>query len=129
MRAGHSPAFGGKRGNRGRDDLNLFAPELAAFAGMRVEPGHGEPRLGNPEMALKPAQCCAAARFDQALVSARATSCSGRCVVTGIVRKRRAGEHHHDIAGRHAAALGHEFGLAGVLEANRVELLLGQRAR
>ena len=43
--------------------------------------------------------------------------------------KRRAGEHHHDVAGRHAAALGDEFGLAGVLEANRVELLFGNRAR
>ena len=49
MGAGHSPAFGGKRGNRGRDDLDLFAAELAAFAGMRVEAGHGEPRLGDPE--------------------------------------------------------------------------------
>ena len=43
--------------------------------------------------------------------------------------QRRAGEHHHDVAGRNAAALGDELGLAGMLEADRVELLLGDRAR
>ena len=68
MRAGDSPAFGGKRGDRRLDDLDLLAAELAAFAGMRVEAGHGEPRLGDPELALKPAQRRSAARFDQALL-------------------------------------------------------------
>ena len=43
--------------------------------------------------------------------------------------QRRAGEHHHDIAGRDPTALGDEFGLAGMLEADRVELLLRRPGR
>src|SRR6266702_8340860 len=38
--------------------------------------------------------------------------------------QRRTGEHHHDIARRDAAALGYELGLAWMLKADPVKLLL-----
>ena len=43
--------------------------------------------------------------------------------------QRWASEHHHDIGGGNAAALGHELGLARMLEADPVELLFGDRPR
>ena len=85
--AGHPPALGRERGDRRLDDLDFLAAELAAFAGMRVEAGDREPRLGDAEVALQPAQCRAAARFDQRRWSAaRTLRASGTCVVTGTVR-------------------------------------------
>ena len=56
MRTRHSPAFGRKRCDRRLDDVDFLAAELAAFAGVRIETGHGEARLGDPEIALEPAQ-------------------------------------------------------------------------
>ena len=61
VRAGDPPALGGKRGDRRLDDLDFLASELAAFAGMRIEAGDREPRLGNAEVALQSAQCRASA--------------------------------------------------------------------
>ena len=49
--------------------------------------------------------------------------------MTGDGAERGAGEHHHDITGCYPAAFGHELGLAGVLEADRVQLLLRDRPR
>jgi len=42
--------------------------------------------------------------------------------------QRRAGKHHSNIFRSHPAALGDEFGLAGMREADGVELLLADRA-
>ena len=33
--------------------LDIFAAELAAFAGMRIEPRHGQPRMRDAEIALQ----------------------------------------------------------------------------
>ena len=63
-----------------------------------------------------------------ALVSAAATSASGEMGRHRHRAQRRAGKHHRDIAGRNAAALGDELGLAGMLEADAVKLLLRHRA-
>ena len=104
-------------------------PELAAFAGVRIEAGDREARLGDPEIALQPAQRGPAARFDQAAGQrAPATSASGTWVVTGTVRRVGPASIIATLPRRHAAALGDEFGLAGMLEADRVELFLGHRA-
>ena len=85
--AAHPPAFRGERGDRRLDDLDLLAAERAALAGMRVEAGDGEPRLGDAEIALKAAQRRAAARFDQRSRELSPTRrASGRWVVTGTVR-------------------------------------------
>ena len=85
--AGHPPALGPQRLDRGNDQFDLLAPQRAAFAGMGIESGHRQPRVGNPEIALQAAQRRPAARFDQARRSAlAATAPSGMWVVTGTVR-------------------------------------------
>ena len=65
MRASYSPAFGGERGDRGLDDLDLLAAKLTAFARMRIEARHSEPGLGDPKIALQAAKRCAAPSLDQ----------------------------------------------------------------
>ena len=129
MRAGDSPAFGRERGDRRLDDLDFLAAERAAFARVRIETGDGEARLGDSEIALEPAQ----APLARAIRSARWSARRGTSAKRQVRRdrdgaQRRTGEHHHDIAGRNPAALGDELGLAGMLEADGVELLLGHRA-
>src|SRR6185295_20245441 len=62
---GYSPAFGGKGSDRGFDDVDLLASELPRFTRVRVEAGNGEPRLGDPEIALEATQRRAPARFNQ----------------------------------------------------------------
>jgi len=58
-------ALGAKRGDGRSDDLDLLAPERTLLAGMRIERRHGEPRLGNAEIALE-ARCGDAPRGDDA---------------------------------------------------------------
>src|SRR6266540_2208921 len=42
---------GARRGDRRFDRLDLLAPEVAAFAGVRVQPAHGDPRSRETELA------------------------------------------------------------------------------
>ena len=94
-----------------------------------IEPGDREPRLGDAEIALQAAQRRAPARFDQRGRSGcSATSASGTWVVTGTVRSVGPASIIATLPRRHAAALGDEFGLAGMGEADRVKLFLGDRA-
>ena len=55
------------------------------------------------------------------------TSRSGIWVVTGMTRSVGPGQHHRDQVAGDAAALGDELGLAGMGEADRIELRLGDR--
>ena len=91
---------------------------------MRVEPGDREPRLRDPEVALEPAKRRPAARFDQRAGELRGHVAKRQMGGDRDRPQRRPGQHHHDIARRDPAALGDELGLAGMLEADRVELLL-----
>ncbi len=127
VRAGDGPAFRRERGDRRLDDLDLLPAERPAFAGMGVESGHGEPRPGDPEIALEAAKRCAPARFDESRGQISRNLRDPQVRRHGDRSKRRSGEHHHDIAGGNSAALGDEFGLTRVLEADRIELLLGDR--
>jgi hypothetical protein len=116
--AGHPPAFGAQRLDRRLDDLDLLAAERAAFAGMGIEPGDREPRLGDPEIALQAAQRRPPARLDQRRASASGTSAAA-CGSSPAPSAGRPGEHHRDIGWRHAAALGDELGLAGMAKPMR----------
>ena len=94
-----------------------------------LRPGYGEPRLGDAEIALQAAQAPRGRAIRSApAVSARGTSRKRQVGGHRNGAQRRAGEHHHHVPGRNAAALGDELGLAGMLEADGVELLLGDRA-
>ena len=104
-------------------------PERAAFAGMGVEAGDGEPRLGDAELALQPADRGAALGDDRARWSAApARRASGTWVVTGTTRSVGPASIIATSSLGDAAALGDELGLAGMGEADRVELRLGDRA-
>ena len=41
---------GARVGDRRRDDVDLLAAEVAAFAGVRIEPAHGDARRGDAEL-------------------------------------------------------------------------------
>ena len=122
------PTLGAKRVDRGLDQLDFLAAQRAAFPGMGIERGDREPRLGDPEIALQPTQRHPATRFDHR--AAQQFRDAGQRDMGGDRdgAKRRPGEHHRHVGGRNAAAFGDEFGLAGVGETDRVELLLADRA-
>ena len=128
MRTGDSPALGRKRSDCRLDDLDLLGAELAAFAGVRVEAGDGEPRFGEYRN-------CAADREaprGRAIRSARCVSCErdlGKRQVRGDRHRpqRRAGEHHHDIGGETPQRSATNSVWPGMLEADRIKLLLGDR--
>ena len=95
---------------------------------MGIERGDREARLGDPEILLQTTQCRPPARLDQCCRKG-----GGDLGERDMGRhQHRAqgwpGKHHRDIAGRDTAAFGDEFGLAGVGEADRVQLFLADRA-
>ena len=51
MRTGHGQTLGGKLGHGGSDHVHLLAADQAAFAGVRIEPRHGDARPGDAEVA------------------------------------------------------------------------------
>jgi hypothetical protein len=113
-----------KRGDRRLDDLDLLAAEQAAFAGMRIEPGNRQPRLGDSEIALEPAQRRPPARFDQAGGERAGTSASGTWVVTGTVRSVGPASIIATLPGR-SRSVRRRTRSARVPEADRIKLLLG----
>ncbi len=125
--AADSPALGCQRGDRRLDNLDLFLAKRATLTTVGIETSHREARLSKPEIALQAAQHGAAARFDQA-AGQSADDCAEREMSGDRHRpQRRPGEHHGDIGGGDATTLGDKFSLAGVSEADRVELFLGDR--
>ena len=54
QRAGDAaPAVGARVGDRRRDDVDFLAAQVAAFAGVRIEPAHGDARRGDAELRLQ----------------------------------------------------------------------------
>ena len=126
--SGHPPALRSQRGDRRLDDLDFLAAERAAFTGVRIEPGDGEARVGDAEIALQPAKDGPAARFDEVLLSA----CHRSERNVGRDRHGRAASARQASSRRwpsHAAALGDELGLAGMREADRSRAAPWRRGR
>ena len=53
QRADELHAFATQAIECGLDDVDFLAPEVAGFAGMRIEPGHQDVRPGDAELALQ----------------------------------------------------------------------------
>src|SRR3546814_18106757 len=54
--AGGVNALGAQNIDRGGDDLDFLAAERALLAGVRIEPGKGEPRRFEPQIAAQAAR-------------------------------------------------------------------------
>ena len=108
--------------------LDLLAAERAVLAGMGIEAGDRDPRRAR-------CRTGAAARGSRraplatisSTVSRPGTSRSGTWVVTGTTRRVGPASIIATQVAGDAAALGDELGLAGMDEADRVELRLGDR--
>ena len=83
-----------------------------------------------PKSRCRPRAVTRAARQISSTVSSSGDArASGTWVVIGTVRRLGPASIITTLPRRDAAALGDEFGLAGMGEADRVELRLGDRAR
>jgi hypothetical protein len=68
------------------DDVDLFTPQVAPLAGVRIEAGNQDARTTDAVL-FAPSRMQDAQRFfDRAWVTAAGTSLSGRCVVTSATR-------------------------------------------
>ena len=104
--------------------VNFLAAERTAFSGMRVEAGHRQAGIGDPEVSLKSAQSRSAASFDQRGAQPPRDFGQGQMRGHRHGAKRRPGKHHDDVVRGNAAALGNEFGLPRVAETDSIKLLL-----
>jgi hypothetical protein len=101
-----------------RDDIDLLAPEMPAFAGVRVEP---QPP-GCAAAAMPNCRRSAACRMRSVRVQRRVRDGgrhrgdSGRCVVASATRSSPADQHHHHLA---TDAIGEELGVPAEGESRR----------
>src|SRR6185437_16603022 len=95
VRACHPPTFGGESSDLWFDQLNLLAPELSTFAGVRVEAGNRETGIGDSEIALQTTQRCTATRFNQRGAEVFRNLAQRQVCRYGNGSKRRTGKHHH----------------------------------
>ena len=128
MRAAHVIAFLAQPLDRRHDDVDLLAAERAVLAGMRVEAGDGDARLRRCRTgAAARATAARPLATIRSTVSRPGTSRSGTWVVTGTTRSVGPASIIATRSLGDAAALGDELGLAGMDEADRVELRLRHR--
>src|SRR5207248_11432514 len=120
-------------GDGRHDDVAILAPERAAFARMRVEPGDREPRGGNAEIALQRPMRDMPGRHDR-----RAGQRRDRFAQCQMDRHRYdaqlARRQHHDrryvgYAVERPGQLAEIFRMAGVPEPGTVQRLLVDRVR
>ncbi len=122
VRAGDLGPFLAKPADRRDDQIDLLPAERSALAGMGVEPGHRQARPLDPEQPPKRPDSGPAALDDELRGQTL-----GHVPERDMGRDRdraqgRACEHHrHHVLGD-SAALGDELGLAGMGEADGVEL-------
>ena len=103
-------------------------PSVPPSPACGLSAGDRQPRLGDPEIALQPAQRRAAARFDQRRSTVvPATSASGMCVVTGTVRSVGPASIIATLAGDTPQRSATNSVWPGCAKPMRVELLLGYR--
>ncbi len=93
-------ALGAQRVEHRRDHVDFLAAQVAAFAGMRIEAGDQDARLGDAELRSQVAHAgCAGWWSSSSRVIAAGTSFSGRWVVASATRRppSPAGQHHHHV--------------------------------
>ena len=92
QRAARIDAFGDEPRDRRRNDGAVLLAERAFFAGMRIEPGDGEPRPRDAETARADrARRCGRSRRSSSVESCLKISFSGRWIVTGTTAS--SGDH------------------------------------
>ncbi|CUK09890.1 Uncharacterised protein [Achromobacter ruhlandii] len=109
-----------------RDDVEVLAAELAAFAGVRVQAGHRHARPGDPHLAAGAVGQAHGGQFGfgrDARHDVRQRDVNGHQQHAQFV----VGEHHGEVVG--ARAFRQDLGVAGVVDAGLVHRLLVQRRR
>lgn len=110
-------AFGAQRLQHRHDGVDLLAPQVPAFAGVRIEPQHGDARRGEAELVAQLGMHDAQ-RAGEAVGGDRRRYRGQRQVRGGQGHAQfRAGQHHHHVA---AAALGEEFGVPAEADAKTI---------
>ena len=77
---------GTRRGDRGRDDVDLLAPQVPALAGVGIEPADGDARRRDRELRGELGADDASVAATASRVTAAGTSLSARWVVTSATR-------------------------------------------
>ena len=110
--------------NRGLNDSLFFVAKLAFFAGVGVEPGHGDARVFDVALMEKPGGECADVDDQihaEKLRHARERLVNGREADGQVM----AGEQHAEM--RDSEGIGEKFRLAGKAETYGLELVLADR--
>ncbi len=105
----------------------VLAPQQAALAGVRVEPGHASRGRVDAEVRQLAARSAAACRGSGSRVSRRGTSRSGTCTVASTTRS--VGEWNIIATLRHAAQVRQQIGVALPAEAGGRKRHLVDRRR
>jgi hypothetical protein len=121
-----SQSCGIERGDRGRDDRLFFVPHATVFTRVGVEPATARRGAAIPkrDAELLPQWRARADEFGQQSGTLASATWTVIGMTRGWVRK-----HHHRLGRADPAGFGHEFGLAGKIEADFGETALGDRGR
>ena len=115
--------------DRRRHHLDVFHPERAVFAGMRIEARYGQARAGEAEAGLQVRHRDTGSRDDQFGGELRERVAHRKMDRHRHDRERRRPQHHHRLRCRPAIGgeFGEKFGMAGMTEAGAVQHALGDR--
>ena len=100
QRAASLDALGAQGFDGRRDDVDLFGAERAVFAGMRIEAGDDEARMGEAETGLQILDHDAGGRDDQFARQLRERLAQRQMDRHRHDGKRRRPQHHHRLRGR-----------------------------
>ena len=118
--------------DRRRDDVDFFAPQVTALAGMRIEAGHGNARMRQAEaQAQIVIEDRAGSAANVSIDSDALTLASGRCVVASATRSGPCGVAPASIITTCAVRcpLGQVLGVSGKRNAGVVDRRFSAPAR
>ena len=118
-------AAGAQCFQRGDNDVDFFMPQMAAFAGVRVEAGNEDIRVFHAEFAAQILRQNGGHRFNQRPVDGGGDVFKRQMGGGQSHAQAAAGQHHHHLTG--AAFFGQVFGVAGKGDAGIVENAFIQR--
>jgi hypothetical protein len=129
MGAGHGDAFGAQLGDGGSDDVDVLAPQHAAFAGVRVETGDSQARMRNAEVVLQRRRRNAHG-LEQQRAGQRARNRRQRHMHGGRHNPELPGGQHHDRMERPTRMMasrqhGQKLGVAGLMQAGGLQRPFG----